>query len=261
MNMRTAVVVIVILALAGCAGNEDQDPNITTLPADAALEPLDSLTWSGTDCAEIGLFVRVPATNVRPFVHKDFTVTEAQGQATLAVGFARCAMATVLENKTNNLVISDVAVFIEDPEGGPAPAFYQFWHASNRAATFENMSRVGLRTLEAPNSNFLTFGLVQATLAESRIASTEGEYSAQATSVPGSAPVPARSFRWWHASDENGTLYTDFTLAYKSAGPARGNVTAESGSDLAKMFGETTVEGEGVFWTFDLTTASRRTAP
>ncbi|HEX9815679.1 MAG TPA: hypothetical protein VGB18_01750 [Candidatus Thermoplasmatota archaeon] len=259
--MRRAVLVVGILLLAGCTGRGDEDPAPTTTPGRPALEPLESLTWSGTDCAEIGLFIRVPAANVRPFVHKNFTITEAQGQATLAVGFARCVMATVLENQTNNLVISDVAVFIEDPEGGPAPAFYQFWHASNRAATFENMSRVGLRTQEAPNSNFLTFGLVQATLAESRIASNEGEYSAQATSVPGSAAIPARSFRWWHASDANGTLYTDFTLGYKSAGPARGNVTAESGSDLARMFGETTVEGEGVFWTFDLTTTSRRTTP
>ena len=136
--------------------------------------------------------------------------------------------------------------------------FYQFWHASNRKATTENMSRVGLRTQEAPNSNFLTFGLVQATLVESRISSTEGPYYGAATSVPGSAQVPARSFRWWH-SGENGTMYTDFTLAFKSAGPARGNVTAEAGSDLAKILGGTNVEGEGVYWTFDLTTSARRT--
>lgn len=258
--MRTAVLVVAIVAIAGCTGKDGQEPNPTTSPAWPVLEPLDTLSWSGTECAELGLFVEVPASNVRPFVPRQFTITEAQGRATVAVGFARCTSATVLDNKTNNLVMSDVAVYIDDPDGGPAPAFYQFWHASNRAATFENMSRVGLRTQQGPNSNFLTFGLVQATLVESRIASTEGEYHGQGTSVPGSAAIPARAFRWWHSS-ENGTMYTDFTLAFKSAGPARGNVTADAGSDLAKIFGGTNAEGTGVYWTFDLNVASRRTTP
>lgn len=258
--MRTSVILIALLALAGCAGQNDGGPAPTSTPEVPPLAPLDTLTWTGTDCAELGLFVQVPVANVRPFVPSDFTITQAQGQATVAVGFARCTSATVFENKTNNVVMSDVAVYIEDPDGGAAPAFYQIWHASNRAATYENMSRVGLRTQSAPHSNFLTFGLVQATLVESRIASTEGEYYGQATSVPGSASVPARSFRWWHAS-ENSTMYTDFTLTFKSAGPARGNVSAEEGSDLAKIFGGTNIEGTGVYWTFDLGVTSRRTTP
>ena len=255
--MRNVVVLgIALLTLAGCSGKGGPNPSPTTFP-ETVLEPLDELTWHGVDCAELGLFIRAPAAGVRPFVHPDYTVVEAQGLATVAVGLARCLSATVLENVTNNLVMSDVGVFVEDPEGGSAPVFYQFWHASNRIATTENMSRVGLPTQEAPNSNFLTFGLVQATLIESRISSTEGPYSGAATGVPGSAAIPARSFRWWHTS-ENGTMYTDFTLTFKSAGPARGNVTAEAGSDLAKILGGTKVEGEGVYWTFDLGTNARR---
>lgn len=259
--MRTAFLVVIILAIAGCMGKGDEAPAPTD-PSDAKqlLAPLDQLTWTGTSCGEVGLFIQVPTSNVRPFVPTQFTITEAQGQATVVVAFARCASAKVLENETNNLVMSDVAVYIEDPDGGPAPAFYQFWHASNRAATYENMSRVGLRTQAAPASNFLTFGLVQATLVESRIGAQDGEYYGEATSVPGSAQVPARSFRWWHAS-ENGTMYTDFTPAFRSAGPATGNVTAEAGSDLAKIFGGTTIEGTGVYWTFELTVDSRRTTP
>lgn len=257
--MRNVVVLgIALLTFAGCSGSGGTEPSPTTFPDVAVLEPLDELTWRGVDCAELALLVRAPVAGVRPFVHPNFTIVEAQGQATVAVGMARCTSATVFDNVTNNLVMSDVGAYIEDPDGGPAPVFYQFWHASNRVGTTENMSRVGLPTQEAPNSNFLTFGLVQAVLVESRIASTEGPYYGTATSVPGSGPVPARSFRWWHAG-ENGTMYTDFTLAFKSAGPARGNVTATAGSDLAKILGGTNVEGEGLYWTFDLTTHARRT--
>ena len=258
--MRNAILVILILAIAGCSGQRDEDATPTDgNDALRTLEPLDSLTWTGTGCGELALFVEVPVANVRPFVPTQFTITEAQGQATVGVGFARCAMATVLDNDTNNIVMSDVGVYIEDPDGGAAPALYQVWHASNRGATYENMSRVGLRTQAAPNSNFLTFGLVQATLVESRIAAEEGEYYGEATSVPGSASVPPRSFRWWHASEENGTMYTDFTLAIQNLGAARGNITAEAGSDLAKIFGGTNIDGAGVYWTFDLTADSRRT--
>jgi hypothetical protein len=257
MMKHHVVALTVLLLFAGCSGGDGTDPGATDAPTVPVPAPLDALSWTGQDCAELALFVSAPASRVRPFVDPAFTVIEAQDTVQLAVGLARCASATVLGNTTNNLVMSDVGVYVENPAGGPDPVLYQFWQASNRKMTIENMSRVGLPTQFAPSSNFLTFGLVQATLIESRLASVEGEYRAQATSVPASGQAPPQNFRWYHAS-ENGTMYTDFGLTFHSAGPANGNITIDPESDLAKMTGETTVEGTGAFWTFEMVVNARR---
>jgi hypothetical protein len=252
-----AFLLVTALLLAGCAQRSDgPGPNPTT-PAPTLPEPLQQVEWTGTGCAELALSVPSDISNVRPFVPAQYTLLEVGGRALVMVGTSRCDSASVFGNATNNLVMSDVGVFIESPTGEAGSTFYYLWHASNRDMISSSMARVGQQAYAAPNSNFLTFGLVQTTIIESRIAAESMPYRSQGTAVP--APVATNLEATWFHTRENVTVRTDFTLALRTEGPASGNISATPGSDLSKLLGGAEARGDGVYWTFDLEVHSRRT--
>ncbi len=256
--MRSASILIVVVVLAGCFGSRGDAPSGPPASSDVpTLEPLSELDWSGTGCGEFALFVNRPVSAVRPYVDPRFEIFEAQGQAVVALAVARCADAVIGGEPTNNLVFSDIGVSIQDPEGGREPAYYYFWQATNRELHRENMTRLGLNAVDAPGSNYLTFGLLQATLVQSRIGWPNEAYHASGTGTPQAIASPPPPLVWWHGS-ENGTMKTDYTVTIQTIGPANGNFSLTPGSLFATIMGTTEVQGDGIMTTFTFAARSER---
>jgi hypothetical protein len=253
--------VIAALLLSGCAGSSARPPSThgSDGPAAAKLAPLDTFNYSGTGCTEISIEVDVPAVNVQPFVPAKFKPIVNNGKAHLLVAGAKCTKMTIGAAELNNVLESDVGVFIDDPEGGRAPVVYQFWLATNRQPLRENMSRVGMTTGWAATGTLYTFALFQSQNAEVYVPWQGNLYRIEGVGAMAPMPPATVPFVWWHSSD-NSTVKVTYELALHTEGPLEGKVHTEPGTMMSKLLGANDATGAGLMHAFDLRTTTKRTA-
>lgn len=253
--VRPILLIAILLAgaLAGCAAKPAPVPS-TTSPV-PEIVPTNPLLMTGSECVEVGFFLPVKSSDVRPFVPAKYKIIGEPGGATLLVAAARCEFWLVPGGIPGGFNVSDVGVQIEPVDGAPGDlTLYQPWQATDRADVAAQMESLGMPPGLSPGLALTKTGMVKVGnpgTVKAAVPWPGGAYEINAnveSASPGTAPFTKAV--WWHEGAK-GTIRMQYDLVPTGMNPAGGTVTTAAGTPMAKLLGGTTGAGAGIYWSFD----------
>lgn len=202
----------------------------------AALVPVwanaQGFSGEGHDCVENTVLVLAPADNLRSFVPAEFTISgESTGYGTMVVGILTCASLDVARGTPHPATWSDVGIVIDSPDGTPDPHIYEVWLAGNSGQLHSRFAQLGYDAWQVPDTSY-------------SVETATGEVNRQGESYSNTIAGLVEIGRldliatWWQRTSV-GLVRAFYSLPGDQVAVGDGRVSAESGSILAGMLGNT----------------------
>lgn len=215
--------------------------------AAAAAEQVAVGRFGGVNCLETAVVVPMPAERLAAFLPAGYVPASQSGLPGLGdlfIGVAECERMSVDGREVGRGAISDVGIGVESPDGSPGAHSYELWELGTSSVQQSLLRRAGIAGAVVPGLDSTDDGVLRA-----QAPWPEQGYSLEVTS-PSPFPAGGDSNQWWHEGGRGrARLAFSFPrLAYRAGA---GRVTADPGSTLAQLLGDTDATGLGFGIRFD----------
>ena len=236
-SLRTARLSPLCL-LALCAACGGVDPTAEEQPLGSSQQAVSNKDFDVdfSSCAEFVGIGLVPAANAQPFVPAGYTLAGGGGNALVVVRIASCSGAVVDGKSVGQTTTSQVGITLQGPDESADINNYTVYYGTNQARLHARFEAAGLST---DNTGGLSLTLAGSSLSAVSAPAQSTDYQVSGTAVP-SVPTTTFTASWW-GNGQHGVVRSRTVFPAISFGGAATTLTTEAGSDLATLFGGTTL--------------------